>query len=51
MTEIDEVNIQKITIQPDGELLWRRVRDSNPRFLSESLVFKTSSLNRSDNSP
>ncbi len=30
---------------------WRRVRDSNPRFLSESLVFKTSSLNRSDNSP
>ena len=31
--------------------LWRRVRDSNPRFLSESLVFKTSSLNRSDNSP
>ena len=34
-----------------GLLLWRRVRDSNPRFLSESLVFKTSSLNRSDNSP
>ena len=32
-------------------LFWRRVRDSNPRFLSESLVFKTSSLNRSDNSP
>ena len=32
-------------------LCWRRVRDSNPRFLSESLVFKTSSLNRSDNSP
>ena len=30
---------------------WRRVRDSNPRILSESLVFKTSSLNRSDNSP
>ena len=31
--------------------LWRRVRDSNPRFLSESPVFKTGSLNRSDNSP
>ena len=30
---------------------WRRVRDSNPRFLSESLVFKTSSINHSDNSP
>ena len=30
---------------------WRRVRDSNPRFLAESLVFKTSSLNHSDNSP
>ena len=30
---------------------WRRVRDSNPRFLSESPVFKTGSLNRSDNSP
>ncbi len=37
---------------PDGvELFWRRVRDSNPRFLSESPVFKTGSLNRSDNSP
>ena len=34
-----------------GFLLWRRVRDSNPRFLSESLGFKTSSLNHSDNSP
>ena len=34
-----------------GVSFWRRVRDSNPRFLSESLVFKTSSLNRSDNSP
>ncbi len=34
-----------------GVLFWRRVRDSNPRFLSESLVFKTSSLNHSDNSP
>ena len=30
---------------------WRRGWDSNPRFLSESLVFKTSSLNRSDTSP
>ena len=36
-------------------LLWicfrRRERDSNPRPLSESLVFKTSSLNHSDISP
>ena len=29
----------------------RRGRDSNPRSLSESLVFKTSSLNHSDTSP
>ena len=34
-----------------GHFIWRRVRDSNPRFLSESPVFKTGSLNRSDNSP
>ena len=31
--------------------LWRRGWDSNPRPLSESLVFKTSSLNRSDTPP
>lgn len=31
--------------------LWRRGWDSNPRPLAESLVFKTSSLNRSDISP
>ena len=31
--------------------LWRRGWDSNPRPLSESLVFKTSSLNHSDTSP
>ncbi len=30
---------------------WRRGWDSNPRYLSVSLVFKTSSLNRSDTSP
>ena len=30
---------------------WRRGWDSNPRPLSESLVFKTSSLNHSDTSP
>ena len=30
---------------------WRREWDSNPRSLPESLVFKTSSLNHSDNSP
>ena len=32
-------------------IFWRRVRDSIPRYLSVSLVFKTSSSNRSDNSP
>ena len=31
--------------------LWRRGWDSNPRSLSGSLVFKTSSINRSDTSP
>ena len=42
----------KILIPRMGyEDFWRRVRDSNPRFLSESPVFKTGSLNRSDNSP
>ena len=30
---------------------WRRERDSNPRCLAASLVFKTSSLNHSDISP
>ena len=30
---------------------WRRERDSNPRCLSTSLVFKTSSINHSDISP
>ena len=30
---------------------WRRERDSNPRCLSASLVFKTSSINHSDISP
>ena len=30
---------------------WRRERDSNPRCLSTSLVFKTSALNRSAISP
>ena len=34
-----------------GSFLWRREWDSNPRFLAESLVFKTSSLNHSDISP
>ena len=32
-------------------LFWRREWDSNPRWVSPSLVFKTSSLNRSDISP
>ena len=36
---------------PSGERIWRRGRDSNPWSLSGSLVFKTSSLNRSDTSP
>ena len=31
--------------------MWRRGWDSNPRSLSGSLVFKTSSINRSDTSP
>ena len=30
---------------------WRRGWDSNPRPITESLIFKTSSLNRSDTSP
>ena len=30
---------------------WRRERDLNPRYLSVSLVFKTSSISRSDISP
>ena len=30
---------------------WRRVWDSNPRSLAGSPVFKTGSLNHSDNSP
>ena len=30
---------------------WRRERDSNPRCLAASLVFKTSSINHSDISP
>ena len=48
------ISLKKAHICPDRQMcafFWRRVRDSNPRFLSESLVFKTSSLNRSDNSP
>ena len=32
-------------------LIWRRERDSNPRCLATSLVFKTSSINHSDISP
>ena len=32
-------------------LRWRRERDSNPRCLSASLVFRTSSINHSDISP
>ena len=33
------------------ERKWRREWDSNPRHIAVSLVFKTSSLNRSDISP
>ena len=33
------------------EEIWRREWDSNPRPVAGSLVFKTSSLNRSDISP
>ena len=32
-------------------IFWRRVWDSNSRWVSPSPVFKTGSLNRSDNSP
>ena len=39
-------------VPPQGvELFWRREWDSNPRWVAPSLVFKTSSLNRSDISP
>ena len=34
-----------------GWIKWRRERDSNPRCLSASLVFKTSAFNRSAISP
>ena len=34
-----------------GVIIWRREWDSNPRWVAPSLVFKTSSLNRSDISP
>ena len=37
--------------QRGGSLFWRREWDSNPRYVAVSLVFKTSSLNRSDISP
>ena len=37
--------------RPAGHPKWRRERDSNPRPLAESLVFKTSSINHSDISP
>ena len=38
-------------VYPAFYFKWRRGWDSNPRSLSESLVFKTSSLNHSDTSP
>ena len=44
----------KIFVQRNASndlFFWRRGWDSNPRYLSVSLVFKTSSLNRSDTSP
>ena len=49
----DRVDLAEMTVVSikTTVISWRRVRDSNPRFLSESLVFKTSSLNHSDNSP
>ena len=40
-----------INMETEKFLVWRRGRDSNPWSLSESLVFKTSSLNRSDTPP
>ena len=42
---------QKRSTPTGVDLFWRRVWDSNPRFLAESPVFKTGSLNHSDNSP
>ena len=43
--------LEYFSIYVRDEAYWRRGWDSNPRPLSESLVFKTSSLNRSDTSP
>ena len=42
---------KKIPPTGDGISFWRREWDSNPRYVAVSLVFKTSSLNRSDISP
>ena len=33
------------------QFYWRKVRDSNPRTLLESLVFKTRAINHSANLP
>gem|GEM_PF-1849381 len=44
-------NQKEIPPTRDGISFWRREWDSNPRYVAVSLVFKTSSLNRSDISP
>ncbi len=48
------LNVIVFGVLPNDNLrsaFWRRGWDSNPRPLTESLVFKTSSLNHSDTSP
>ena len=48
------LNVIIFGVLPNDNLrsaFWRRGWDSNPRPLTESLVFKTSSLNHSDTSP
>ena len=49
----EKTPLKRCAIQCLPDLSWRIRRrwDSNPRYLSVSLVFKTSSLNHSDTSP
>ena len=49
--KLNSIFRQQKSVQPELYALKRRRWDSNPRSLSESLVFKTSSLNHSDTSP
>ena len=45
------VSMNFVSLNHFKEGNWRRERDSNPRYLSVSLVFKTSAINRSAISP